>query len=200
MIKAIIFDFGNVICFFDNNIFLENISRFTNKSVPELKELIYSSELQNRYETGLISSNEFFNKIVEKCNLSISKHEFIKVFTNIFTPIQTTLELIKKLKPKYKIALLSNTNELDFEHTIKPIEIFNLFNAVTLSFKVKAMKPDAKIYLDCLKKLNLKPEECVHIDDREDYVEAANKIGIKGIHYTGYDELVNSLKELGVLV
>lgn len=198
MIKAIIFDFGNVICTVDNNIFLEKISKFTDRTISELKELIYLSDLPQKYETGLISSDEFFNEIVEKCSLSISKHEFIKAYTDIFAPIQTIFDLIRKLKTKYKIALLSNTSEWDFKYGIKPVEVFNLFNAVSLSFKVKAMKPENKIFLDSLNKLHLKPEECVYIDDIEEYVEVANQIGIHGIHYISYEKLINSLKRLDI--
>ena len=198
MIKAIIFDFGNVICTVGNNIFLEKISKFTDKTISELKELIYLSDLPEKYEMGLLSSDEFFNEIVKKCNLSISKSEFIKAYTDIFTPIQTTFNLIRKLKTKYKVALLSNTSEWDFEYGIKPIEVFNLFDAVSLSFKVKAMKPKNKIFLDSLSKLNLKPEECVYIDDIEEYVEAANQMGIHGIHYISYEKLINSLKRLNI--
>lgn len=201
LIEAIIFDFGNVICSFDNNIFLEKISKYTDKTVSELNELIYIySDLPKQYETGLISSDKFFNEIIKKCGLSIPKPEFIKAYTNIFTPIPTTLDLIKKLKTRYKIALLSNTSEWDFEYGLKPsmIEIFNLFDAVSLSFEVKAMKPKKKIFLDSLKKLDLKPEQCVYIDDIQGYVEAANELGMYGIHYTSYDGLIASLKELNV--
>jgi len=193
MIKAIIFDFGNVICTVDNNIFLERISKFADKTISELKELIYLSDLPQKYETGLISSDEFFNEIVRKCSLSISKHEFIKAYTGIFTPIQTTFDLIRKLKAKYKIALLSNTSEWDFKYGEKPIEIFDLFDAVSLSFNVKAMKPENKIFLDSLSKLNLKPEQCIYIDDIEEYVEAANQMGIHGIHYISYEKLIDFL-------
>ena len=201
-LKAVIFDFGNVICKFDNNIFLKKISRFSDKSVQELSELIYSSpdNLPRKYETGLITSDEFFNAVKEKCNLSISKEDFIEAYTKIFTPIPETFDLIKKLKSKgYKLALLSNTSEWDFEYGIKPIEVFNLFDAVSLSFEVKAMKPRKDIFYDSLEKLNLKPEECVYIDDIKEYVDVANEIGIKGIHYTSPSQLKASLIELKIL-
>ncbi len=199
MIKAIIFDFGNVIYNFDNNIFLERISRYTDKTAYELDDLIYNStDLSEQYETGLISSDRFFNEITSRCGLSMSKTEFIKAYTDIFTPIRTTINLIRRLKSIYKIALLSNTNKWDFEYIIKTCEVYNLFDAVSLSFKVKAMKPDNKIYLDSISKLRLKPEECVYIDDIERNAEAAIQIEINGIHYVFYDGLISSLKELRI--
>lgn len=200
MIRSIIFDFGNVICTFDNGFFLRKLLQSTDKKIPELNEIIYRSGLAQRYETGLISSDEFFNEVVGKGNLVISKADFIKAYTDIFSPIETTVNLIVKVSTTYTIALLSNTSEWDFEYRIKSMKIFPLFHAMSLSFLVGAMKPDRRIFLDMLIKLNSKPEECVYIDDIPQYVEVARKIGMHAIHYVGYDNLVNSLAELSISV
>jgi putative hydrolase of the HAD superfamily len=201
MIKAIIFDLGNVIYSFDNGKFIERISRFSDKSKEELKDLIYKqSGLPKLYETGLISSDEFIDKIKELCGLNMEKEEFIRAYTEIFTPIPETFELIRKLKPNYKLGLLSNTSELDFQIGQDVKEVRRLFEHITLSYELKAMKPAKDIYLDMLRKLELPAEECVYIDDIEKYVEAAEDLGIKGIHYTSPEKLVESLKQLGVKV
>ena len=200
MIKAIIFDVGNVILKVDNDIFLEKISDFTEKSVEELSELIYgSSNLAVRYETGEISSDGFYDEACQLCNLSISKEEFRKAFTGIFTLMPETVELIKGLSGKYKLGLLSNTNEWDFEDAIKKLEVFDLFDAVTVSYKVGAMKPEKAIYLDSLKKLGLKPEECVYMDDVERYAQAATDLGMRGLHYVSHGKLIADLNDLGSL-
>lgn len=199
MLKAIIFDFGNVICKFDNNLFLKKISKYTKKSPEELYDLIYSkSNLPKLYETGLISSDDFFNEIVKLCYLSIPKDVFIESYTNIFSPIKTTFELIEQLSKNYTLALMSNTSEWDFNLGIKPVSIFNLFNTITLSFEVFSMKPDKKIYEDCLKKLNLKANECVYIDDIKRYTDKANEMGMLGIHYTSHKKLLESLQKLNI--
>lgn len=199
MIRAIIFDFGNVIYKFDNSLFLDQISDYSDKSVSELNEIFYQNlELAKQYETGCITSDQFFTKAVELGRLHISKSDFIRAFTNIFTPVQETFDLIRRLKSRYKIGLLSNTNEWDFEYAIKKCEIYECFNAVSLSFMVREMKPGKKIYLDVLNKLNLPAEECIYIDDIKDYAEAAAQLGIVGIHYTSHEQLVDSLKQLHV--
>ena len=60
------------------------------------------------------------------------------------------------------------------------------------------MKPDKKIYLDALGKLNAIPEECVYIDDIKEYSDAACELGIKGIHYRSHEDLVDSLRRMNV--
>ena len=103
------------------------------------------------------------------------------------------MELIRALKKNYKIALLSNTSEWHFNYAIKPIEIFELFDTVTLSFEVKAMKPDSKMFDDCLTKLALQPNECIYIDDIWENSDQAAKMGMIGIQYNSNGELLKSL-------
>lgn len=201
MIKAIIFDYGNVISSVDNNLFLEKISAFCDKSISELHRMIYeNSGLPAQYETGLITSEEFYRKISLLCRLNMKRTDFIKAFTGIFSTIEDTARLIRELKPNYKLALLSNTNEWDFEYEIRKNECFYLFDTVTLSFVVEEMKPGRKIYLDALGKLNLNPEECIYIDDIREYSDAASAIGISGIHYVSHEQLLEALRSRDVSI
>jgi putative hydrolase of the HAD superfamily len=198
MIQAIVFDFGNVISRFDYNVFLKRISKCTKKSQNELWEIIFTG-ISQEYETGVLNSDEFFKKVSTLCGLRMDRNDFQKAFTEIFSPIESTYDLIRNLGKKYKLGLLSNTNEWHFECVIKQMEIFNLFNAVSPSHKVGVMKPDKKMFHDVLKKLALKPEECVFIDDVSEYIDAACKLGFKGIRYIGHEQLLESLRQLNVI-
>jgi len=198
VIKGIIFDFGGVICSFDSRKFFQALAGRTARTAGEMAAIVLEADLPRRYESGRISSREFFSAVTEPCGLSISEEEFIAEFTGIFLPIESTFRLIRALKPSFRIALLSNTNEWHFEHYIRTVEVFPLFDAVTLSYRVGEMKPGERIYRDSLRRIGLPPEECVFIDDLEENVAAAERLGIHGIHYTGHERLVASLKALNI--
>jgi len=201
MIKAIIFDYGNVIHKWDNDIFLKEFVRLSGMDYNHVVDVIFGQNLHDKLETGEISNIDFFKKIKDGLNLKISQDEFFKLFSSkLFQEIRTTISLIKRLKKDYKVALLSNTNKIDFDNVIKRFELFPLFDAVTLSFEVGHRKPDKEIYLNALKKLNLKPNECVFIDDIKEYSDAASKLGIYEINYTSYENLIKELKKLNVKV
>ena len=200
MIRAIVFDFGNVVCSFDNDIFLRSLLRFTSLRFDELKSAIYASDLHARFESGRISSEEFFRQASRGGGLSASREEFFMAFLEIFTPIPSTFRLIRELKESYKVGLLSNTNECHYEHYVKKVEVFPLFDSVTLSFEVKEMKPGERIYRDALGKLGVPPGECVFIDDIEAYAEGARRVGMKGIRYVTHGALLVALQEAGVAV
>lgn len=198
MIRAVIFDFGGVIHDFDNRVFLRNIVRRTALDAEVVRSRILGSDLPREFESGRISPREFYRAVAERCGLAISEAEFVEAFVRIFTPIDTTIGLIRRLKHAYRLALLSNTNEWHFLHHIRNVEIFPLFDAVTLSYEVQALKPGEAIYRDALRRLGLPPQECVFIDDLEENVEGARKLGIHGIRYEGHEGLVFSLRALGV--
>ncbi len=201
MIKAIIFDFGNVICSFDMKKFTNRMADLTGLSVPRLAEVAANAtQLAVDYETGLITSDDFFRRVVTDNGLAVTKPDFIDAFTRLFTPIASTFDLIRTVKPRYKLGLLSNTNEWHYEYGIKPVEVFPLFDSVTLSFEVKAMKPAEKIYRDALSKLQVLPGEAVYIDDLRENADAATALGMVGIHYTGHPALLRDLAGLHLTI
>lgn len=195
MIKAIIFDFGNVIYKFDNDIFIRTISNFTDKGPDTLKKIIYEdTNLSHQFETGQISSDSFYREVKKIGGLDISKEDFVTAFTNIFSPIPQTIDLIRRLNSRYRLALLTDTNEWDYERIIKTSPIFSLFDVVILSYKFKIKKPDQKIFFITLDRLRLKPGECLYIDDKREFIRAASLININGIHYQTADLLIHKLR------
>jgi len=200
MIRAIIFDFGNVISSFDVGIVLRALIPYTGKSPADLEASMFAStDLFTRFEAGLVEPDEFFRSMVRAGALTISKEQFKRAFTEKFTPVPGTTEIIRRLKPEYKLGLLSNTNIWDYEEHITRHVVFPLFDSVTLSFEVHVLKPHNAIYEDALRKLGVSPEEVVYIDDIQEYVTAAEELGMKGIHYCSDAGLRDALDEMQVL-
>ncbi|MBN1540352.1 MAG: HAD family phosphatase [Candidatus Thermoplasmatota archaeon] len=200
VIKAIIFDFGNVICSFDNMRFCQRISESSPFSAEEIHRKVYvEGTLTQRYEEGRITSSFFYERVKELCLLDLDIDRFREAYTNIFIPIPENIELIRKLKGRYKLGLLSNTNEWHHEHAIELVVVYPLFDAVAFSYIVGVKKPDDRIYLDCLGKLGLRPEECIYIDDIEEYAKKASDLGMIGHTYIDHNKLISFLYEQGII-
>jgi len=198
-IRGVVFDFGGVIHSFNFGLFFRRLGRRTDRTYEQMASLVAGSELPRRYECGEITSGEFYRGIADLCGLRVSEEEFVSAFVGIFTPVASTISLIRALSRSYRLGLLSNTNEWHFERHIRAVEIFPLFDAVTLSYQVKTMKPSERIYLDLLEKIDLSPEECVFVDDLEENVAGARNVKLHAIRYRGHEDLVSSLAELGVV-
>jgi putative hydrolase of the HAD superfamily len=199
MIRAVVFDFGNVICRFDPMIFVRGVAPWSSLPVQDLARVLKNSpDLFTDYETGRISSRTFFELMCVRCELTCTEERFISAFASIFTPIPETFDLIRSLHGKVRLGLLSNTSDWHFRFGIAPTGILPLFDAVTLSYDVGVMKPDPAIYHDVLEKLRLPAGECVFIDDLEENASAATAAGMHGIHYVEPGDLRVRLRALGI--
>jgi putative hydrolase of the HAD superfamily len=199
MIRAVIFDFGNVIASFDYQGIVQRLSPFSGFSTADLEQQLRQSiPFFQRFETGSIVGDAFYREFVDLTRLRLGKEELMQMFADIFSPISFTCDLLPRLKPRYRLGLLSNTNPWHFERVIRHTAVFPLFDAVSLSFQVGAMKPDPRIYQDMLHKLDLPPAECVFIDDLQENVTAAHNLGLAAILYTTPDTLLTALKSLSI--
>lgn len=95
---------------------------------------------------------------------------------------------IEKNKEKYNFYYLSNITGEQFENFQK-LEIYSHFLGGIASFQSQFEKPNPEIFSELLKKFDLKPEECIFIDDSDRNVETAEKLGINGIIYSYHTDL-----------
>ena len=196
MIRAVIFDYGNVISVVDTPRFVSTVARHAREPVAASEGFDRTRVLLRDYETGRMSTETFVPEFLRLAGLEMSHAEFTRAWAGFFTPIPFTRKLLRALHGRYMLALLSNTNPLHFEHVIKPTEEFRLFSAITLSYEVGAMKPAAQLYTDMLGKLGLPGEECMYIDDLKENVEAAAAFGMHAVHFPSAKEAEAELRRL----
>jgi HAD superfamily hydrolase (TIGR01509 family) len=197
-IKAIIFDFGNVLVIDGQKAFEK---MFKLDELPKWK--------RNRYEAAThvtekgIKPIEYLLETIKRVfNLKLTTQE-IKELLFCSEQIQPMIDLLHELRkqPELKIAILTNNQKGGPETFIrklgldlKGVKIFN-------SSSIGSRKPQKAPYIYTLKKLGVLPEETIFIDDKKINVEAANRIGIKGIIFDGnMHKLLSELKKFGIQV
>lgn len=151
----------------------------------------------SEFQIGYISEQKFWEHITSDLNISLPKEESLwkEAIKSAFI-INREMEklLIKLKKNKYQIVLLSNT-ELPVLKVIEESRINEFFDLRFFSCVEKVAKPDVEIYNRLMKSINSKPEELIFIDDREENIITANKIGINGIHFKNYSLLIRKLQK-----
>ena len=58
MIRTIVFDFGNVVAFFDHGRAVRRLARFTDMDAVELALQLYGSPIEDQYERGQLSTDD----------------------------------------------------------------------------------------------------------------------------------------------
>lgn len=199
MIKNLIFDFGGVLLPIS-----EAKTRKALKDLGALDSLEEDRELFNQYERGEISTKKFES--------GIQSHLFRKVFLNdigiawsalIDEKLKSeTIEFLKGKKDKYRIFLLSNTNELHIKAIKDSSGIFlysnflRQFEKPYYSFEMGMRKPDSEIFESVLKENELEAEETFYIDDSEQHIASADKLGIHTWHFNPEEDDINDLDKV----
>jgi len=150
--------------------------------------------LEEQYDRDLITTDVFLDALNELLHLEVSHKQAAKAWSNIFEPNHEVIQAIPVLKERgLRIILASNTNELHcdwFRETYA--DTLCHFDAQICSHEVGCRKPDRKFYEHCLEAAACAPEECLYFDDRAELVEAACKLGIKGVVYSPGVEVVSN--------
>ena len=201
-IKAIIFDIGGVLIFYDHIIAAIKLSRITGISPEKIVSVLSSEKGKFTIKSDLGASiKEYWNIAEKEFKIKIkSPEKFQELWNTIFWPNMELLSLTKKLKKDYKLAILSNINVGHKKYLLKEYSLKKYFNVIVLSCDAKTRKPGSKIFKIALKKLNVKPNEAIFIDNLIANIKGAREVGINGIHFKNNEQLFKDLEKLGIKV
>lgn len=203
-IKVIIFDLGKVLFDYDLNLISNAFIPYAQKK-EDLKNInrfmMQNDEIFSKYEKGKISSKDFYSELSEIVGLKVDYEKFCNLWNNIFTPIEDMIAFVPKLTKKYRLALLSNTNELHYEflERLYP-ELFKNFNDFFLSYRMRLRKPEKEIYKQVIDYYELKANELFFTDDLDINVISAKKTGINAFVFKNLEKLKKDLSMHGVKV
>ncbi len=151
----------------------------------------------NPFDVGEISSEEFFEGVRNRFSLSISFETFCSIWNEIFEENRDVSQAIRALAGRWRLGLLSNTNPLHFAYILTRYPIVRVFEKWILSYEVGFKKPAAEIFQNALEWASVEPGETIFIDDLKIHIQAANALGMHGIHFTSSLQMKEELsKEL----
>lgn len=179
MIKTIIFDFGDVFLNLDKPATLRELEKH---NITDISESL--REVNQKYEKGLLSSQEFIQTIKGEYD-HLKDSDITACWNAILVDFpEHRLEFLQKLAAdnKYRLILLSNTNDIHIDWCREHISFFEdfreCFDAFYLSQEINQRKPDPSIFEFVLEQHQLVPEEVLFIDDTRENTDAAARLGI----------------------
>jgi FMN phosphatase YigB (HAD superfamily) len=207
-IKNIIFDYGNVIFNIDFKKVQQAFRGLGVQNVEDFFDHKKQHPVFDLLDRGEISNAGFRDKIRELTHKpELTDTQIDDAWNSIFidTPV-AYIDLLKKVKGKYRTFLLSNTNaihEIFFTDYIKKNFGLDsndpLFEKVYYSHLVGKRKPEAAIFKQVLNENHLKPEETLFIDDSPQHLEGAKKLGIHTFLMTAPDNIIDFFEREGLL-
>jgi putative hydrolase of the HAD superfamily len=197
MIKNIILDLGGVILNIDYH---RPVAAFEKLGAPGMEKVFsqaFQIDILNQFEVGAIDAPTFRASLKKILNIpQVSDEAFDQAWNSVLLDFsKAALDFIATLKPKYKVFLLSNTNEINlkkiFEEMISQTYFEGLFDEAYYSCRLHDRKPNPSIFQKILKRHGLKPAETVFVDDSAQHIEGARSVGIHAIHLTPDKKLVD---------
>ena len=188
-ISTIIFDIGDVLVSANIKDYLIADPEIPNEIVDELLKLWFIDKDEVDDTMDLDTYREIINK---RMGVEFSKYipKLFRYNVECVTAFDYTIPMIQDLKDKgYKVYYLSNWSAWTYDllQEAGKFDFLKLMDGGVFSYDVGYMKPNEEIYKILLNKYKINPEEAVFFDDREENIEAANKLGIHGIHFPRHD-------------
>ena len=197
MIKNIIFDVGNVLVEYNPDGLMCRLG-FDEETLQAVNQAVFQNELWNESDRGVLSPEELLEAFIAN-NPAYEKEirQVIDAVGDTISLMPYTVEWVKGLKEKgYHLYILSNYAEYTYEKTSHKMEFLPYMDGVVFSYRCKLIKPEKEIYEYICKTYELKPEESVFLDDREDNVQAARNMGMNGIVFENYAQGSETLEQL----
>jgi len=203
-VKNIVFDLGGVIIDIDFDLTILAFADMSKKSFDTVQKIVDDAALYDIYERGDVDSAEFLRLVKNALKLySYTDEEIYEAWNSLLIDIpKSRIDMLIRLKKKYNIYALSNTNEFHVDgfneilyNNTGQKDLHSIFHKVFFSYEMKSRKPDREIYDMMIKKTKMVPSETLFIDDNLDNIEAAEKLGFQTLWIEEGDEITELLEK-----
>jgi FMN phosphatase YigB (HAD superfamily) len=190
-ITNIVFDWGGVITNIDYHATIDAFSKIGHHSFENYFTHHHQDDFFKKFEKGLVEPEELIKSISNEVGKDCSQKDIEMAWCAMLldTP-PVRLEILKKLKNKFKIFILSNTNTIHanyYTNLLKElyhIDFPSLFHKVYYSFEIGMRKPDLEIFEFVLSDSQLDPKTTLFVDDTEINVQNADTAGMQALYLT----------------
>ena len=195
-LKAVIFDMDGVL-FDTEKIYLDVWTKIFNKYGYKMTKEIYCKVIATgRENVKKVFKEEFgenlpIEEMYKEKDIDLAKELEKKI------PIKNgAYELLNYLRnKKYKLALATSASRERMEKQLKESNFITIFDEVVCKDDVTKTKPNPEIFLKVANKLNVRPEECIVIEDSAAGIEAAYNGNMTSIHVVDLKEADEKIKQ-----
>ena len=201
MITTIVLDIGNVLAHFRWKEYLEECN-YTPEIIDRIAKATVLSGFWNEWDRGERDEEELIAESIAKDpGVEGEILTFFQSFDKIVKEYPYSKSFVKTLKQNgYKVYLLSNYSKKHFSLSKPTFEFIHYVDGGVISYEVKSIKPEPKIYQTLIDNYSINPAEAVFLDDLAANLEGAKPFGFHTIQVKSYDQMIGELKDLGVRI
>ena len=194
MIKNIIFDMSEVIISGYHGV--EKILE-QQYAIPEEeweRERLSKNELFLNLMRGNLSEEAYLEELLQGTNWNISIEQLkTAIRSNLNRPVPGTMKVVRELKGKYQLILLSDYVREWMKYIEERNEDLKIFDKKIFSYNIGTTKSEVETFETVLEQTKIVADETLFIDDYEKNVKNAEAVGIHGIVFENADQLRKTL-------
>jgi len=200
-ITTILFDFGGVLYKMPDPKVIDKWTKLLRlKSTPELTAMLanpHESELVKDICLGKISEEEVWGMIGKKWSINLGLIRRIRRnFLSKRSLNHEMVEYMASLQEDFQMGILSNAGDQARLLMTDVLHLDRYVDEIIISAEEGVIKPDEKIYQIAMDRMDTRPDQTLFIDDYYDNVQAAEKLGMKAIHFTGNEQGMRTIHAL----
>jgi putative hydrolase of the HAD superfamily len=183
-LKAVIFDFGQVLSYPEKQSRIEEMARLCGLSLEGFR--VAYRKYRPSYDRGDLKGIDYWRLVnIEASNKLKSKDIESLIDLDTANSIELNPTMLRwvtlLIKKKLRTAIISNMTPDDMSRMQRGgiLKRLRTFDVKIFSSRVGLVKPENAVYEYCLTQLGLEPEEALFIDDMEANIEAARRLGMK---------------------
>ena len=199
-IRQLLFDMDDVLCAYHVDIRIAALAEITGKAVDSIRASIWETDFLEQSDRGAYSAQTYLEEFGRRLDYPLSRAEWVAARKAAMPPFHDVLGLVGRVKKRLPVALLTNNDHLlgDTLDEVFP-DLIPLFgDAIFVSARIGAAKPDAACFMHCCTALKVAATETFFTDDLVENVLGAKSAGLKAHHFDGYQGLVQALEAHGV--
>lgn len=200
MVKAVITDHGGVLSSRQETPgALERWRAQLGLDEDSFRLALFDPDLGRRIALGTMAPSEGSKLIAQKLGIDVATLQVLRKECWSAPLINREfVEFLVSLKPLHRVACLTNWG-LDARETLKERGLNGAFDLIVISAEEGLAKPDARIFEITLERLGVAAKEAIFVDDSEEYVEAASRLGLHALRFQGTQRTIREVRKfLGV--
>jgi len=199
-IRQLLFDMDDVLCAYHVDIRIAALAEITGKAADSIRASIWETDFLEQSDRGAYSAQAYLEEFGRRLDYPLSRAEWVAARKAAMPPFHDVLGLVGRVKKRLPVALLTNNDHLlgDTLDEVFP-DLIPLFgDAIFVSARIGAAKPDAACFMHCCTALKVAATETFFTDDLVENVLGAKSAGLMAHHFDGYQGLVQALEAHGV--
>ncbi len=185
-IKNVVFDMGGVLVDIDRDASVRAFTEIGYADAGKLLDPYTQTGIFLQLEEGKIEPQQLYEYIWQQVGHRIDPRAIDGALEKFIVGLPVyKLDMLRELRKKYRVYLLSNTNAILFPYiartlfTQRGLTVDDYFDHKFLSYEMRLVKPNKEIFLKMIEMSGVRPEETLFVDDAKANVEAGESVGLR---------------------